>query len=148
MNYRGRFLELREENNFSQRDIAKLLKISKSAYNQFEQQYTIIPIQRLNDVANIFDVSIDYLLGFTDKRKYKVMKKELDKKVVGERLKNFRKEYKLTQEKLANKIDTTHQVISRYERGTYIIATSFLYAICKKFEVSADYLLGRVDEQL
>ncbi len=148
MNYRGRFLELREENNFSQRDIAKLLKISKSAYNQFEQQYTIIPIQRLNDVANIFDVSIDYLLGFTDKRKYKVMKKELDKKVVGERLKNFRKEYKLTQEKLANKIDTTHQVISRYERGTYIIATSFLYAICKKFEVSADYLLGRIDEQL
>ena len=137
MNYRGRFLELREENNFSQRDIAKLLKISKSAYNQFEQQYTIIPIQRLNDVANIFDVSIDYLLGFTDKRKYKVMKKELDKKVVGERLKNFRKEYKLTQEKLANKIDTTHQVISRYERGTY-----------KKFEVSADYLLGRIDEQL
>ena len=33
-----------------------------------------------------------------------------------------------------------------YEKGKTLILTSFLYTICKKYNISADYLLGKIDE--
>ena len=63
----------------------------------------------------------------------------------GNRLKEFRKENKLTQTKLASILNTTQSVIADYERGRYFISTPFLYTICKKYNISADYLLGRID---
>ena len=78
MNYKERLKELREYNNMSQYDIAKLLNIKRSSYNQFEQQYDIIPIKRLNEVSNIFDCSIDYILGLTNKKKYINSNKEIN----------------------------------------------------------------------
>ena len=77
MNYKERLKELREYHNLSQYDMAKLLNIKRSSYNQFEQQYDIIPIKRLNEVANIFDCSIDYILRLTNKKKYMNSKKEI-----------------------------------------------------------------------
>ena len=64
---------------------------------------------------------------------------------MGERLKEFRKNNKLTQSKLAVILNTTQSVIADYERGRYLIATPFLYTICKKYNISADYLLGKID---
>ena len=92
MNYKERLKELREYHNLSQYDMAKLLNIKRSSYNQFEQQYDIIPIKRLNEVANIFDCSIDYILGLTNKKKYTNSKKEINEELSQERLKTFRKE--------------------------------------------------------
>ena len=60
-------------------------------------------------------------------------------------MKSFRKEYKLTQLELANFIKTDKSTISKYETGKNIIATPFLYQICKTYNISADYLLGKID---
>ena len=63
----------------------------------------------------------------------------------GTRLKEFRKENKITQDKLASILNTNQSVIANYERGRTIIATPFLYTICKKYNISADYLLGKIN---
>ena len=146
MNYKERLKELREYNNMSQYDIAKLLNIKRSSYNQFEQQYDIIPIKRLNEVSNIFDCSIDYILGLTNKKKYINSNKEINEELSQERLKTFRKERKITQVKLASILNTSQSAIVGFERGRNIIATPFLYELCKKYHISADYLLGKIDE--
>ena len=146
MNYKERLKELREYNNMSQYDIAKLLNIKRSSYNQFEQQYDIIPIKRLNEVSNIFDCSIDYILGLTNKKKYINSNKEINEELSQERLKVFRKERKITQVKLASILNTSQSAIVGFERGRNIIATPFLYELCKKYHISADYLLGKIDE--
>ena len=146
MNYKERLKELREYNNMSQYDIAKLLNIKRSSYNQFEQQYDIIPIKRLNEVSNIFDCSIDYILGLTNKKKYINSNKEINEELSQERLKTFRKEKKITQVKLASILNTSQSAIVGFERGRNIIATPFLYELCKKYHISADYLLGKIDE--
>ncbi len=146
MNYGEKLKELREFNNLSQYDIAKILKIKRSSYNQFEQQYDIIPIKRLNEIANIFDCSIDYILGLTNSKKYKSYRKEIDMKLSQERIKKLRKDYSLTQIKLANILNTSQSVIAGFEGGRNIIATPFLYELCKKYHVSADYLLGKTDD--
>ena len=146
MNYGLKLKELREYNNLSQYDIANLLGIKRSSYNQFEQQYDIIPIKRLNEVANIFNCSIDYILGLTDNKNYNIINKGINLEMSKNRLKTFRKERKITQNKLAQVLKTTPSVVSGFVRGTNIIATPFLYELCKKYHVSADYLLGKTNE--
>jgi len=146
LKYKEKLQELRENNNLSQSEIAKLLNITKSAYNQFEQQYTIIPLNRLNDVANIFDVSIDFIFNFTNKKRYKNLNSNINKKYLSERLKELRKDNKLTQTKLANILNIATSVISDYENEKLLISTHALYTISKKYNISADYLLGKIDE--
>ena len=146
MNYKERLKELREYNNMSQNDVAKLLGIKRSSYNQFEQQYDIIPIKRLNELAKIFDCSIDYILGLSKNKKYHNSKDEIDKEISKKRLKDFRQNYNLTQAKLAKILETTQSVVAGFEKGRNIIATPFLYQICNQYNLSADYLLGKIDK--
>ena len=92
---------------------------------------SIIPIKRLNTYANFFNVSIDYLFNFTNIKQYKNSKKEPNLELSGTRLKEVRKENKVTQVKLANILNTTQSNIVGYEKGKFIIATPYLYTICK-----------------
>lgn len=43
-------------------------------------------------------------------------------------------------------LNMARSALANYERGRNIIATPFLYTICTKYKVSADYLLGKIDE--
>ena len=55
---------------------------------------------------------------------------------------------RITQEKLAFELNTVQAVIANYENGKHLIALPFLYDICKLYEISADYLLGRIDKKI
>lgn len=146
MNYGKILKELREENQLTQEKLAEKLNIKRSLYNQYEHQYDVIPTFRLNDISNLFKVSIDYILGLADKKNYTNYNEKIDISKTTIRLKELRKENKLTQDKLAKELNSANTTISGYERGTRIIATPFLYEICKKYHISADYLLGKTDE--
>ena len=63
-----------------------------------------------------------------------------------ERLKIVRKENNLTQFELAKILNVDNSMLAKYEKGKYLISTPYLYTICKKYNVSADYLLGKTDE--
>ena len=139
-------LILEENKRANMKDLAKLLNVERAAYTQYETEYNTIPLIHLNTLANYFNVSIDYLLMLTDIKNYPKSIDKIDKLKSGLRIKEFRKENKLTQVKLASFLNTTHSVIADYERGRHLINTSFLYMICKKHNVSADYLLGKIDE--
>ena len=138
--------QLREDHHLTQKDIANILEISRGLYAQYEIADKIIPIRHLNTISNYFNVSIDYLLGLTTIKNYKNTNKEINNLKFSNRLKELRKELKLTQEKLAQNLNTTHSVISAYEKNKSLIITSFLYQICKKYNISADYLLGKIDD--
>ena len=130
-------------NNKTQEETAKLINVSRSSYAMWESNKEIIPIKRLIDFCDVFNVTIDYILGFTNNN---YNKGEYNKEISSTRLKDFRKENKLTQEKLAKLLNTNKSVICGYEKGRYLIATPFLYTICKKYNISADYLLGKTKE--
>lgn len=59
------------------------------------------------------------------------------------RLKSLRKERKLTQEALGEKINVTKVSISGYENGNRTPDTETLQKLADFFDVSTDYLLGR-----
>jgi len=145
MVYGTRLKEQREKLSLTQKNIATLIEVTENGYGQFEREHTIIPTKHLNTICNYFNVSFDYIFGFTTTLNYSNSKKEINKIKSGKRLKNLRKENKLTQEKLASILNVSRTTITEYERGTNIIATPFLYTICKNYNISADYLLGKIN---
>ena len=143
--YMERLKEVRNNKNITQATLSQLLGIHEYVYGQYEREYVIIPIKHLNTICNYLEVSFDYLFKFTNDVNYLLINMEIDKKVAGERLKAFRKENKISQAKLAVFLNTVQPVIANYENGKHLIATPFLYQICKKYNISVDYLLGKID---
>lgn len=62
------------------------------------------------------------------------------------RLKQIRKEFKVTQKQVAEQIGTTEQNFQRYERGSQQPTLPVLIALADYFDVSLDYLVGRSDD--
>ncbi len=65
----NRIKEIREDRDLYQKDVANALKIKQQQYSEYEIGKRLIPINYLSDLADFYDVSIDYLLGKTDERK-------------------------------------------------------------------------------
>ena len=143
MNFQ-KLIELREDFNLKQKDIAKLLNITQQTYSLWENGSKIIPLKHLNSLCNYYNVSMDYVLGLSNVRQYDIVNRVIDKKVIGIKLKEFRKEKNITQEELASTLNTTHSTISAYESGKTTILTAFAYDICKRYNISMDYLCARI----
>lgn len=146
MNYGYKMKDLRDLYEVTQKEIADILHIARSTYNQYEQQYDIIPLKHLNNFCNHFDVSIDYIFEFTTTKKYTDEIEEISTKISSQRLKELRKEFNLTQAKLAKKLNVANTMISEYESGHFMISTATLYSLSKNFHISSDYLLGKTNE--
>ena len=136
---------LREEKDLTQNDMAKILKVSRVAICQWETGKEIIPLEKLNIYANYFNVSLDYILKISNVKEYKTIAKIIDPKIVGKRLLYVRNKFNLTQEKLAEILNTTHSTISAYETGKTLILTIFAYEIVNKYKLSLDWLCGKVE---
>jgi transcriptional regulator with XRE-family HTH domain len=57
---------LREDNDLTQSALADILHISQRAYSHYENGTREIPLSVLIDLADYYNVSIDYLLGVTN----------------------------------------------------------------------------------
>lgn len=79
-----RLKELREEFGYSQKGFASLIGVPANTYNQWEKGNRQPDFQMMSQIADIFDVSIDYLLGRSEEKKpsAEVIDKELDKNVL------------------------------------------------------------------
>lgn len=64
-----RIKDLREENFWTQKYVASRLNISQRAYSYYESGERSLPIDVLCSLAELYDVSTDYLLGRTNVRK-------------------------------------------------------------------------------
>ena len=140
-----RLKEIREANSLKQIEVASKMKVSRSVYGMWEVEQDIIPIRRLNDFCNEFNVSFDYVLELTDIKNYPDSSKEIDINKLQVRLTTLRKSAKLTQDKLSEKLEITRSLISKYEHNTNLILTSYLLSYSKYFNISSDYLVGRID---
>ena len=144
--YTAKIKELRERIGLTKTEVGKILGIDRSQYGHYENDYFTIPIKHLINLCNYYNVSLDYIFEFSNTKQYRNNKKEIDKNLMGKRLKEFRKENSLTQTNLADFLNTTFSTISSYERGVNILSTNYLYIISKTYNISSDYLLGRIDK--
>lgn len=57
--------ELREKKGITQEQLASALHLSKNAVSHYEKSVNSPSIETLEKIADIFDVSVDYLIGRT-----------------------------------------------------------------------------------
>ena len=61
-----RLRDLREDHDWNQTTVAKMLQMSQTGYSKYETGENDIPTQVLIRLARIYGTSVDYLLGETD----------------------------------------------------------------------------------
>ena len=64
-----RLKDLREDKDLTQNDIAKLLNTTQQQYSKYEIGIRLIPIDKLNKLADFYKTSTDYILGRTNIKK-------------------------------------------------------------------------------
>ena len=80
MNYEvfgTRLKELRQEKGLTQEKLGKILMVNKSSISRYEKNEQIPEINTLHRISEIFNVSLDYLLGKSDFRDMDEMAEKL-----------------------------------------------------------------------
>ena len=68
MKYSEIMRNLREDNDLSQKQIAKMLFIAQTTYSQYELEKRPMPIEYLIALCKYYKVSADYMLGLSEKK--------------------------------------------------------------------------------
>ena len=68
MKYAERIRALREDHDKTQSEIAALLKVGQRTYCDYELGKTRIPVDSLIVLAQLYNVSMDYICGTSDIR--------------------------------------------------------------------------------
>ncbi|RII32821.1 XRE family transcriptional regulator [Clostridium chromiireducens] len=84
---KDRLKELRTARNLLQKDIAKLLNITTSAYGYYEQGKRVPDSDAIKKLAEYYNVSLDYLIGNSD------IKESAEKLLVQEETCNIPRSY-------------------------------------------------------
>lgn len=137
----NRLKDIREDNDINQEQMAKVLGVNRSTYSLWELGINIIPLKELCLFSKYFNLSIDYVLGLTNKRTKVIISKNIDFNLLGTNIKFLRNKENLSQVQLAKIIGVTQACITRYEKGIICISTSNVYKLSKKFNVSINDLV-------
>ncbi|MBE6531230.1 MAG: helix-turn-helix transcriptional regulator [Ruminococcaceae bacterium] len=68
MNYRTRMRNLREDNDLTQKDVAKIINKSQQGYSHIEDGRAELKIDDLIRLCKFYNVSSDYFIGLSDKQ--------------------------------------------------------------------------------
>lgn len=146
MDFSQRLKNLRLESGYSQKELAKLIGISYQSLQKYEKGISKPRLSRLEEIAEIFNVSVSYLLGETDTRTTSSPSKPL---ALSKRLKSLRLETGYSQKELAKILGMTQGSYARYgtETGHIVPSVDRLQKLAEVFNVSVSYLIGETDER-
>ena len=68
MKYAERIRTLRQDRDLTQKEVAGLLNVGQKTYSDYELGKTRIPLDSIIVLARLYDVSLDYICGATDRR--------------------------------------------------------------------------------
>ncbi|MBE6144022.1 MAG: helix-turn-helix transcriptional regulator [Firmicutes bacterium] len=74
--YLQRIKDLREDRDLTQTDIAKILHITQQQYSLYESGKREMPLEYIITLSNIYNVSLDYIVGRTNIKNYKEQNKK------------------------------------------------------------------------
>lgn len=63
--------DLREDNDLTQEEVAKILGTSQTMYARYEREANELPLRHLKSLCELYNVSADFLLGLKQDKKRK-----------------------------------------------------------------------------
>lgn len=138
----------RENLELKQKEVAEFFGVHFSTVSGWETGKDTIPIQRLIEYANEYNLSLDYLFGLIAKNE-EYYEFNLDLVVLAENLTNLSLSKNLTQEDIAKILNTSQSTYCNYENARNTIKTTFLLGLAKYYrqddeDFSIDSLFGRI----
>lgn len=70
MGFYQRLKDLKEDNDLTQRYVADLIEVSVNHYGKYERGETDIPFSKAIKLAEYYNVSLDYIAGRTNDKKF------------------------------------------------------------------------------
>lgn len=67
--YFPRLADLRLDNDLTQQNVADILTCKREVYRRYEKGIREIPVSYAITLAKYYNVSLDYLLGLSDKKR-------------------------------------------------------------------------------
>lgn len=131
----------RNELEMTQSELGYVFGVNKATVSNWENGYDIIPLNKLIKFCNLYNYSIDFVVGLTRKNKIYPKIEKLDKVLVGKKLRKLRKNLGLTQQNIADECSISRATYCHYEIGMNLITTLTLYTICKNHKISMDDFL-------
>ena len=133
-----RIKELRTENGLTQQELAKILNVSSMSISFYENEQRKPDSEFIIACSRFFDVSTDYLLGKTYKRR---IPREERIGVFSKRLKRVRELKGISQRQAAEDLNISPQNLSYYENGRDA-GYGLLVRMARYYDVTVEYLIG------
>ncbi len=133
--------EARENLEMTQKELGYVFGVHETTVSGWETGKDNIPLTKLVRFCNLYNYSLDFIVGFDRKNKQYNTQIKLDKKKIGSKLKIIRKKLNLTQQQIADECGISQTTYSNYELGINLINTLTLYTICKNHKISMDSFL-------
>lgn len=135
--------EARENLEMTQKELGYVFGVHETTVSGWETGKDNIPLIKLVKFCNLYNYSLDFVVGFDRKNKKCDIHIKLDKKKIGNKLKIIRKKLNLTQQQIADECGISQTTYSNYELGINLINTLTLYTICKNHNISMDSILRK-----
>ena len=144
-----RLKDIRIDNDLTQKFLANKLHVSRSTYSGWENEDDNIPLYQFNNFCELFNLSLDYVAKLIDRRENitNKTKKNLDFKLIGDRLEIIRKDAKLKQKEMAEIMGVSPATYVNYKKGSTPIQTEILKTVAFHFDVSLDWLVGKSNKK-
>ena len=133
-----RIKELRTENGLTQQELAKILNVSSMSISFYENEQRKPESEFIIACSRFFDVSTDYLLGKTYKRR---IPREERFGAFSKRLKHVRELKGISQRQAAEDLNISPQNLSYYENGRDA-GYGLLVRMARYYDVTVEYLIG------
>ena len=133
-----RIKELRTENGLTQQELAKILNVSSMSISFYENEQRKPDSEFIIACSRFFDVSTDYLLGKTYKRR---IPREERFGAFSKRLKHVRELKGISQRQAAEDLKISPQNLSYYENGRDA-GYGLLVRMARYYDVTVEYLIG------
>ncbi len=133
-----RIKELRTENGLTQQELAKILNVSSMSISFYENEQRKPDSEFIIACSRFFDVSTEYLLGKTYKRR---IPREERFGAFSKRLKHVRELKGISQRQAAEDLNISPQNLSYYENGRDA-GYGLLVRMARYYDVTVEYLIG------
>jgi transcriptional regulator with XRE-family HTH domain len=131
----------REELEMTQTELGNVFGVSNSTVRGWENAYDTIPLNKLIKFCNLYNYSVDFIVGLIRDNKKHFDKININKELTGKRLKELRTKLGLTQQQIADECSISRATYCHYELGMNLVSTLTLYTICKNHKISMDSFL-------
>ena len=134
-----RLRDLREDHDLTQAQVGDAINITQRAYSYYESGQHIIPPEVLLRLADLYGVSVDYLLGRDETPAAQPPRGGSGRL----QLAALRREHGMTQAQAAAMLGCSASLYARYERGERPLPLPLAVKLADLYGVPLDRLAGR-----